>query len=264
MFISHRPGNNIQGVNGYETSSSYKVFTDGREIHAPLGGEIGWAVGRKHGTSVSFAPAVTMLWPSMTLLGFLLGSIPFSLLLGKLVLKADVREFGDGNPGAANAFRAGGLRLGLAAGVLDFLKGALPVGLARFFLNISGWELVPVAAAPLLGSAFSPFLRFRGGKSIAATFGVWTGLLMYEGPLALGLCLAFSMLLLASDAWSTVSGFALFLLYLLLRGAGMPMLFVWGINALLLAGKHASELRRLPSPRFPSRHLTRTSAGGAG
>lgn len=205
-----------------------------------------------------------MLWPSLTLLGFLLGSIPFSLLVGKLALKADVREFGDGNPGAANAFRAGGLRLGLAAGVLDFLKGAIPVGLARFFLNVSGWQLVPVASAPLLGSAFSPFLRFRGGKSIAATFGVWTGLLMFEGPLALGSCLGLSMLLVAPDAWSAVSGFTLFLVYLLLRGAGMPILVVWGINALLLAGKHAAELRRLPSPRFLSRRLTRAPAGGAG
>jgi len=205
-----------------------------------------------------------MNWLILTFAGFLLGSIPFSLLLGRLVLKTDIRQFGDRNPGAMNAFRAGGLRVGLAAGVLDFLKGALPVGLAHFFLRVAGWRIVPVAVAPLLGSAFSPFLRFRGGKSIAATFGIWTGLLMFEGPLALGLCLALFTALLASDTWSTMLGFTLFLAYLLWRGADAPILAVWGCNAMLLAGKHAAELRRPPSPRPFFWRPFRDSTGGAG
>ena len=55
---------------------------------------------------------------------FLIGSIPFSYIIGKLA-KIDIRNFGDNNPGAKNAFLAGGIRLGLPAGILDFLKGAI-------------------------------------------------------------------------------------------------------------------------------------------
>lgn len=179
----------------------------------------------------------------LTILGFTLGSIPFALILARWHRGVDVRKYGDGNPGVANAWRAGGFRVGLAGGVLDFLKGALPVGMARFFLGVGGWRIVPVAVAPVLGSALSPFLRFRGGKSIAVTFGIWTGLLMFEGPLALGLCLAFFTAFLSSDAWSALLGFTGFLAYLILRGTGPEIIAVWVVNALVLAWKHGPDLR---------------------
>ena len=67
-------------------------------------------------------------WIFWTLLAFLCGSVPFSLLLGFWVLKLDVRRYGDGNPGAANVIRAGGWRVGIPAVFLDSLKGAAPVG----------------------------------------------------------------------------------------------------------------------------------------
>lgn len=198
----------------------------------------------------------------ITILGFILGSIPFSLILARWYRGVDVRKYGDGNPGAANAWRAGGFRVGLAGGVLDFLKGALPVGLARFFLEAGGWQIVPVAVAPLLGSALSPFLHFRGGKSIAVTFGIWTGLLMFEGPLALGLCLAFFTALLASDAWSALLGFTGFLAYLIIRRAEPEMFVVWAVNALVLAWKHAPDLRRPLRPRpLLHRPAGRTTGG---
>lgn len=89
----------------------------------------------------------------------------------------------------------------------------------------------------------SPFLRFRGGKSIAVTFGIWTGLLMFEGPLALGLCLAFFTTFLASDAWSALLGFSGFLVYPILRGMGPEILSVGLVNAVVLAWKHGPDLR---------------------
>jgi len=205
---------------------------------------------------------VEMTWAGLAVMGFVLGSIPFSLLLVRWQRGLDVRSYGDGNPGAANAWKAGGFRTGMAAGVLDFLKGAVPVGLARFFVGTGGWRIIPVAVAPLLGSAFSPFLRFRGGKSIAVTFGIWTGLLMFEGPLALGLCLAFFSAFLASDAWSAMLGFTGFLAYLIIRRAEPEMLAVWAVNALVLAWKHAPDLRRPLRPRtFLHRPAGRTTGG---
>ncbi|NIN63619.1 MAG: hypothetical protein GTO63_02660, partial [Anaerolineae bacterium] len=102
----------------------------------------------------------TFLW---SLVGFLIGSLPFSVWIGRLFLRTDIRRFGNGNPGAANAWRAGRWQTGIPALLLDYSKGALPVGLAHFKVGLGGWELVPVALAPVLGHAFSPLLHFRGG-----------------------------------------------------------------------------------------------------
>lgn len=179
-----------------------------------------------------------------TITGFLLGAIPFSLLVGKWLLRVDVRDYGDGNPGAINAGKAGGLHIGLLAGILDYLKGALPVALAHYLSGVEGWGFVPVALAPIAGHAFSPFLRFRGGKAIAATFGVWTGLTLYRGPVVLGLSLALFFLLLDEDAWSAVLGMICLLAYLLIAGYNGHLLAVWCGNMLIMLYKHRAELVR--------------------
>jgi glycerol-3-phosphate acyltransferase PlsY len=180
---------------------------------------------------------------------FLLGSIPFSYLLGRLAIHTDIRHYGDGNPGAINAWRAGGWRVGIPALLLDFLKAALPIGAARVLLGISDWGLVPVAIAPVAGHAFSPFLRLQGGKALAATFGTWTALTLAEGPTALGGTLGFCYLLQTSDAWAVVLGMLGFLGFLLLRGANPEILIIWGGHFLLLSWKHRRELRERPRPR---------------
>jgi glycerol-3-phosphate acyltransferase PlsY len=181
--------------------------------------------------------------------GFLLGSIPFSCLLGRLIAHTDIRLYGDGNPGAINAWRAGGWCAGVPAVLLDFLKGAAPVGVARVVVGVSGWGLVPVALAPVAGHAFSPFLRLRGGKAVAATFGVWAALTLAEGPTALGGFLGVFYLVQTSDAWSVILGMLGFLGFLLLRGADPEILAIWGGHFLVLGWKHRRELRRRPRPR---------------
>ena len=191
------------------------------------------------------------------ILGFLLGAIPFSLLLGHLFLHADIRRWGDGNPGGANAWRAGTWRLGVPAVLLDYLKGAVPVSLAQMEYRVSGWGLVAVALAPVLGHAFSPFLRFRGGKALAVTFGIWTGLTVWEGPTFLGLGLALMMLLQDADAWAVILGMFCFLGYLLLRGVDRHGQAVWAGNLLILAWKHRSDLRESPRMRPFLRRLFR-------
>ena len=94
------------------------------------------------------------LW---TIIGFCSGSIPFSYWLGKIFLHTDIRQYGDGNPGAFNAWRAGKYKIGLPALILDYLKGAIPVGLAKNVFGISGFGLIPIALSPVFGHAFSPF-----------------------------------------------------------------------------------------------------------
>ncbi len=182
-----------------------------------------------------------LLW---TAIGFLAGSLPFSVWLGRLAAHADVRRYGDGNPGAANAWKAGGWQVGAAALLLDAFKGGVPVGLAHFWAGLGGWELVPVALAPVLGHAFSPFLGFRGGKALAVTFGVWAGLTLGEVPIVLGLLFALFLWVFDNNAWAVMAGLVGLLAYLLYRQAGSPLLAVWAGNALILAWKHRHDLRR--------------------
>jgi len=190
---------------------------------------------------------MTMLF--WTGLGFLLGAMPFAYWLGCLVLHTDIRTYGDGNPGATNAWRAGTWRVGLPAMLLDYLKGAVPVSLAHLALGISGWALLPIALAPVLGHAFSPFMRFRGGKAVAATFGIWTGLLVAEGPLVLGLFLGLFYMLQTADSWSVILGMLGFLAWLLLRQAEPVILGIWSGNMLILVWKHRRDLRQPPQLR---------------
>lgn len=177
-------------------------------------------------------------------LGYLLGSIPFSPWLGRSFLGMDVRNVGDGNPGAVNAWKAGGWRLGIACLLLDYVKGVLPVGLAHFGAGIVGWALVPVALAPVVGHAFPLFLGFRGGKSVAVTFGVWTGLTLGEAPIILGMfCLLF-VGLLTGEGWAVVLSMLGLLAHLLLHQAQGELLAIWGGNMLILVGKHEYDLRQ--------------------
>jgi acyl phosphate:glycerol-3-phosphate acyltransferase len=181
----------------------------------------------------------------ISLFGFFLGSLPFSVWLGRLFLHDDVRRFGaDHNPGAANAWRAGKWKLGVPVLVLDFLKGAIPTGIARWGMGISGWGLLPIALAPVLGHVFSPFLGFHGGKGLAVTFGVWTGLTAPSGPFVLGVAFGFGYFLLAPEVWSVMSGMLLFLPYLLLSQAGGPLVLAWTGNFLVLLLKYRHELRQ--------------------
>ena len=143
----------------------------------------------------------TLFW---TISGFLLGSIPFSPLIGRLALRKDIQQVGDQNPGATNVLRSGGFLWFSLALFLDISKGALPVGLAYQVFNMQGWAAVPIALAPSLGHAFSPFLGWRGGKAIAATFGVWVGLTIWTMPLLSLVSLIIFSLLLTPSGWAVM------------------------------------------------------------
>jgi len=189
---------------------------------------------------------IAFLW---TGLGFLLGAMPFSYWLGRLILHTDIRHYGDGNPGAINAWRAGGWRVGVPAMLLDYLKAAVPTGVAYYVFLVSGWGLLGVALAPVLGHAFSPFLGFRGGKALSTTFGVWTGLTLWEGPTLLGGFLGLFYLLQKEDAWSAILGMLALLAYLVMQQSDSVTLSIWGGNILILTWKHRRELRCMPWPR---------------
>lgn len=181
-----------------------------------------------------------LLW---ALIAFIAGSLMFSHWLGLIVLKRDIRALGDGNPGASNLFRAGGRVLGIVGLLLDYAKGAVPVLAARSVGGIEGSALIPVALAPVLGHAFSPWLKGRGGKAVAVTFGVWTGISFWEGPVVLGLLLTFWYTLSARDGWTVFVSMICFVIYLLVRGVESWVGIGLGCWAIVTV-KHCNELRR--------------------
>lgn len=187
-----------------------------------------------------------LIW---TLLGFLSGSLPFSVWLGNLVLHTDIRRYGDGNPGATNVFRAGSFGVGMLALFLDMLKGAAPVALAHYLFSVDGWPLISVILAPILGHAFSPFLRFRGGKAIASAFGAWTALTVPFGPFVMGGSVFVFYKLLNISGWAVMAALATLLAFLLLTGAGWPLVAAWAGTTLFLAWTHRADLRQRPRLR---------------
>jgi glycerol-3-phosphate acyltransferase PlsY len=106
----------------------------------------------------------------LTLGGYLLGSIPFGLILTRAGGHGDIRDVGSGNIGATNVLRTGSKRLAAATLLLDGLKGALSVLLAGWFESHDAIFWAGIGA--VLGHAFPLWLRFRGGKAVATSFGV--------------------------------------------------------------------------------------------
>ena len=182
-----------------------------------------------------------------SLFGYLLGSIPFSLIIGRLIARKDIRKFGDGNPGGSNALKAGGFKTGVPSILLDIFKGTLPVLLAHHN-GISEWGLVPVALSPVLGHGFSVFLRFRGGKALGATGGVWLGLIgLWAFPAYGTLAIPFS-LVQSEDGWSACAGMVSLLGFALFYGEPW-MVSLAALNAAVIFWLHRRELRRRPQLR---------------
>lgn len=191
-----------------------------------------------------------------TAVAFLCGSLPFSVWIGRIALGEEIVAYGDGNPGAANVWRAGGRGWGIVAVLLDFLKGAVPVSLAHFTLGLEDVALAAVAVAPIAGHAFSPFLGFRGGKALAVTFGIWSGLTLWLVPTILGLFFGISLTLVKPDGWAVMAG--LLGLFAVLLAIGNPLwLEVWAGMTVILSWKHREELARRPELRWLSEERER-------
>jgi len=131
-------------------------------------------------------------YAAAVVLAYLVGGIPFGLILGKILKGIDIRTIGSGNIGATNLARACGRGWGIAAFVLDFAKGAAAAALiAPAAIRVTGGggkAAVPLALAcglaAVLGHIFPPYLRFRGGKGVATGAGVAAAVL---APIEIGI-----------------------------------------------------------------------------
>jgi glycerol-3-phosphate acyltransferase PlsY len=188
---------------------------------------------------------------------YLLGSIPFGLLLTKIFGGGDVRKAGSGNIGATNVARVVGPLGGILTLVLDTAKGAVAVWLAGRVTNESATWMMMAAFTVLLGHCFPIWLRFKGGKGVATALGVFLVLC----PLAAVSALLLFVLCVAYWRYVSLGSVA--------AAAAMPLLiyFLWAPRhappiivdigtlgiALLVIYKHDGNLQRLvegTEPRF--------------
>ncbi|HEV2596040.1 MAG TPA: glycerol-3-phosphate 1-O-acyltransferase PlsY [Sphingomicrobium sp.] len=173
-------------------------------------------------------------------LGYLLGSIPFGLLLSRLAGKGDIRKIGSGNIGATNVLRTGSKPLAALTLVFDCLKATLAVLLAK---RLFGEEAAPIAAAgSLIGHLYPVWLSFRGGKGVATLLGILIALL----PPAAAVYAAIWIILLLIVRISSVAGMAAALSAPIVAGVMHSSLLPMFLGfALLVLWKHRENIVRL-------------------
>lgn len=123
---------------------------------------------------------------ALVLFSYFLGSVPTGYLVAKRVMGIDIREHGSGNPGAANVYRIVGKWAGVTTFIIDALKGFIPVCLALHFCPQNYWVAIACGVIAILGHMWTIYLKFRGGKGVATSAGVFAALLPVPTALAFG------------------------------------------------------------------------------
>jgi glycerol-3-phosphate acyltransferase PlsY len=190
-------------------------------------------------------------------LGYLLGSIPFGLVLTRLAGKGDVRKIGSGNIGATNVLRTGSKWLAALTVILDCLKGAVAVAIA-YQLFAYGLEGVPpevraAAVGALVGHMYPIWLKFRGGKGVAT----FLGILIPMFPAAAAVFAAVWLLLLLTIRISSVAGMAAAIsapvIAAIRHSSLLPMLLGFAVLVLWKHRENILRLRKGTEPRIGSR-----------
>jgi acyl phosphate:glycerol-3-phosphate acyltransferase len=177
---------------------------------------------------------------------YLAGSIPFGLMIARSV-GVDVREVGSGNIGATNVTRAVGKKLGALVLLLDAGKGALPVLGALLLARAGIAHPVVVAASALAavaGHCFPVWLKFKGGKGVATSLGVFIVL----DPLATGICVVVFVLVMLLSRVASVGSLAASLAFvatLQLRGRGAEEVALASVIVAIIWVRHIDNIKRL-------------------
>jgi len=192
---------------------------------------------------------------SIPFAAYLLGSIPFGLLLSRLFGGGDLRTSGSGNIGATNVARVAGPLPGILTLLLDAGKGAAAVWLAAPFSNESAtWMMIAVLAA-LLGHCFPIWLRFRGGKGVATAAGAFLVLCppALLGSLILFLLVAFFWRYISLASISAAASMPLLIYLLWAPHHAPPLIVTFGALAAtgIIVYKHDANIQRLVEGEEP-------------
>jgi glycerol-3-phosphate acyltransferase PlsY len=183
------------------------------------------------------------------LLGYFLGAIPFGLIIGRMS-GVDVRKSGSGNIGATNINRVLGLQYGITVLGLDVLKGMVAVVIAQIVSpGLSPWYPLSAGLAAILGHSFSVFMRFRGGRSVAVSLGVF---LLLNGT-AIGIAVLTFILVTAISRYvslGSVMAAVIFVVATVVRlfifhQGGFELLIASTLAAILILVRHRANIVRL-------------------
>jgi len=182
------------------------------------------------------------------ILAYLLGSIPFAVVISKLFGLQDPRQYGSGNPGATNVLRSGNKAAAVLTLIGDAAKGWLAVWLAIHFA-LDAPVVAAVALAVFLGHLYPVFLGFKGGKGVATAFGVMVAI---QPLLALATMLTWVIMAIffrySSLAALTCAVFAPFYYFfggMLVWQASLPVGWALIVIALFLLARHRTNIQRL-------------------
>ena len=174
------------------------------------------------------------------IVSYLMGSIPFGLILTKIFLNKDIREIGSGNIGATNALRTGNKLIGYSTLILDIAKAIIPV----IFVKINYPDLIYIASlCAFLGHVFPIWLKFKGGKGVATYVGI-----LFSINLLLGIIFAASwgiiFLLFRYSSLSSIVGSISIPIYILITDQISNAIF-FGIMFILIFFTHRENVKRL-------------------
>lgn len=185
--------------------------------------------------------------------GYVAGSLPWGLWLGRLVKGVDVRTLGSGNLGATNVYRSLGPVIGVATLLLDVTKGALPVWLvprtplAAGFPGGPGWCAVAVGLAAVAGHVWTFLASFRGGKGVATTVGVLLAISPPSFAVFVGV-FVITLLVTRYVSLGSILGAIAFTVALARFGAGGvcgPAFLLGVVLALVVLARHKDNIARL-------------------
>jgi glycerol-3-phosphate acyltransferase PlsY len=199
------------------------------------------------------------------IISYLIGSIPTAYIFGRVIKNTDIRQFGSGNVGATNALRLLGKRWGVTVLILDILKGALPVIFlgellkARSAINPE-FAYLMIGVSCICGHNWTLFLKFKGGKGVATTFGVLIGLSMRIPGLNIALSLTVIVWLvtfLLSKVISLASLVAAvsFPLLTLILNQSLVIIIAGVILSVFIIIRHKANLQRILQGKEPRLNL---------
>lgn len=195
------------------------------------------------------------MWiPILIILAYLAGSLPTSIIAGKLLRGIDIREYGSRNPGATNTFRVLGKKIGIGVGLIDIFKGFFAVRILTPLLFSPGYVSLETAmmlsgAAAICGHVWTVFAGFRGGKGVGAAFGVFLGLAPLPSLIVLAVWLALTFgtgyVSVGSIAAAAVLPFAVAIMGIVRGNFSLPLTILSAILGILVIIRHKANIKRL-------------------
>lgn len=206
-------------------------------------------------------PITILLVPSVA---YLVGSIPFGLIVAKLFGRGDVRKEGSGNIGATNVSRVAGPLAGILTLLLDGAKGAVAVLAAGRYSNDNAMWIVIAGLAALVGHCFPVWLKFKGGKGVATAAGVYLALCppAFLGGLILFLLTAGFSRYVSLGSVAAAVAMPLLIYFLWAPHHAPPLVITFGALAVavLIGYKHDGNLHRLVQGTEPKFSFRRKNA----